>query len=412
MRPVLFATFISAATAAVSGSGYAQQAGGGWVGARVVTLIGATIRPVDGALGDRATSGAPARPGKEQRDFHVYRVESAEGPWLLIVAEKESVRGWVEASLVLPLDQAIGYYSSRIAADPTNPASYSQRGLILAETGELDLALADDDEAIRLDPTREVVYLNRGVVHCRRKDYIRAMVDFDKAIELDPDYARSYLDRGMLWAGKHDHDRAIADFDRAIRLDPKSSWASNNRGVSRQEKKEYDRALADYDRAIRLDPRNALAYLNRSSVRRALGDYDAALADIGRAIRLDPRDPRGYNARSWLQATCPEARYRHGKGAVDDAIRAAGLRTEKDASDLAALAAAYAERCDYARAIETQARAQLLYKQEIDLKDGRVRLELYKAGKPFREAVRDGFASDDRMPRVNPRRADHRSLGN
>jgi hypothetical protein len=50
-------------------------------------------------------------------------------------------------------------------------------------------------------------------------------------------------------------------------------------------------------------------------------------------------------------------------------------------------AAAYAERGDFARAVEVQANAQAIYKKESDLKNGRARLEVYKAGKPLREAT-------------------------
>jgi tetratricopeptide (TPR) repeat protein len=405
MRPILFVTLIAAATTSIPRPAHARQADGRWVGRRVVTLFGAAFRPADRGANDRPTSEDLGRPGREHQDFRVYRVESVDGPWLLVAAEKDSVRGWVATGQVLLLDQAITYYTSLIDSDSTATESYSRRGLIWAEKGELDLALADYDEAIRLDPTRAVVYLNRGIVRRDRKEYARALVDLDKAIELDPDYARSYLNRGMLWALKHEHDLALADFDRAIRLDPRSSWAHNNRGVSRQEKKEYDRALADYDEAIRLDPRNATAYLNRSAIRRVKREYAGALDDIDRAIRLDPADPSGYNARSWLRATCPEARYRDGEGAVDDALRSVRLRKEKDPFDLGTLAAAYAERGDFARAVEVQAKAQALYKKESDLKDGRARLDVFKGGKPFREA--DG--ESDRTAQVPPDRVDDAS---
>ncbi len=62
------------------------------------------------------------------------------------------------------------------------------------------------------------------------------------------------------------------------------------------------------------------------------------------------------------------------------------LTSWKEPNDLDALAAAHAEAGDLAKAVDYQEKALGLYKDEDDLKKGRERLALYKAGKPYRES--------------------------
>jgi Tfp pilus assembly protein PilF len=363
----------------------AQPPDSSWIGRKVVTLYGVLLRRGDQVVDDQGRSRSLTSSGKDHQDFRIYRVESVDGTGFRITAENENASGWVSADEILPLDLAILYYSSQIDADPSNACSYSRRGLIRIAGGAIDLALADFDQAIRLDSMQEVFYLNRGVARRSKKAYALALADFDKAIELDPNYGVAFLNRGIVWAEKRDFDRAISDFTQAIGIDPKSSWAFNNRGLAWLEKKQQSRALSDFDQAIKFAPNNERALRNRASIRRDRGDYAGALEDLSRAIRADHTNPAGYNARAWLRATCPIAKFRDGRAALEDSLRSAQLRKQRDAFDLGTLAAVYADRGEYSLAVAAQERAQALYKAESDLGAGWARLVLYKEKKPYRE---------------------------
>jgi tetratricopeptide (TPR) repeat protein len=394
MKRILTLALIATATA-LPARALAQPVDASWVGRKVVTLYGVVLRRGDQVVDDQGRSSSLARSGKDHQDFRIYRVESVDASGVRITAEDENVSGWVSSDDVLPLDRAVVYYSSQIDYDPTNPCSYSRRGLIRIAVGAFDLALADFDQAIRLDSTREVFYLNRGTARRSKKAYALALADFDKAIELDPTYAMAFLNRGIVWAEKRDFDRAIKDFNQAITINPKSSWAFNNRGLAWLAKKQQARALSDFDEAIRLAPNNERALRNRGAIRRDRADYAGALEDFGRAIRADPTNPAAYNSRAWLRATCPIAGYRDGRAALEDSLRSAKLRGRADAFDLGTLAAVYADRGEFSHAVAAQERAQALYKSESDLRDGWTRLVLYKEKKPYREAPQN--APEDRQ---------------
>jgi tetratricopeptide (TPR) repeat protein len=276
----------------------------GWVGRRVVERYrGFRLQIEDQVIDPRA--------------INIYRVGQVNGPWLWLEAEGISLSGWAPADQVIPVDQAIAFFTDYIRANPGDPHGYTMRAIIRREEKkEHDVALEDLNEAIRRDPTSAASYNNRGVARERKKEY----------------------------------DRAIADFDAAIRLDPKSTVAYSNRGLAREAKREYDRAIADFDEAIRLNPKSAEA----------------------------------YNVRAWVWATCPDARYRDGKRAVESATKACELSGWKDPNPIDTLAAASAEAGDFEAAVKWQTKANALLADAGAKVEGQERLQLYRERKPYR----------------------------
>jgi tetratricopeptide (TPR) repeat protein len=113
--------------------------------------------------------------------------------------------------------------------------------------------------------------------------------------------------------------------------------------------------------------------------------YDTAVADFTEAIRLDPKDACAYNARAWIWATCPGARYRDGPRAIKSATRACELLGWKVANHIGTLAAACAEAGDFDAAVKWETKASELYADAEDKAKGQERLQLYQEKKPYRE---------------------------
>ncbi|MFI5456325.1 MAG: tetratricopeptide repeat protein [Isosphaerales bacterium] len=219
------------------------------------------------------------------------------------------------------------------------------------------------------------------------------VVPVEQAIAFFADYIRSnpgdsfgYTMRAMIWTEeKKELDIALGDYNEAIRLNPTKVAVYGNRGNGWYAKKEYDKAIADYNEAIRLDPTEAALYNNRGNAWYAKKEYDKAIADYNEAIRLDPKYTRVYNSRAWLWATCPDAKYRDGKNAVESATNACELSAWKVPYMIGTLSAAHAEAGDFESAVKWQSKAIELLTDEKEKEDYRSRLKLYQEKRPYRD---------------------------
>jgi tetratricopeptide (TPR) repeat protein len=375
-------------TLACSLDGARARADDGWVGRRVVLKLGVALRTGDPAIEDEARSREAPPQGGERAMFRIYKVVEVVGDRLRLAAEVGSARGQALASEVVPLERAADDMTERIRAEPDNAALYNRRAQIHEARAELDAAIVDFTEAIRLDPRQEVYFNNRGGAFYSRGNLARAIEDFDTAIRLAPELALARYNRGVARKALGDYARAIEDFDAAIRLDPTLASAFNDRGDAHKERKDIDRAIADYTQAIRLDPGLAAAYTSRGFARSRKGEYYLAIEDDNRAIQIDPNFALAYNNRAWIRATCPEARHRDGPTALEDARRACELSNWRQPHFLDTLAGAYAELGDFDQAVAYQLKAQPLFREEWALRDGRDRLALYQARKPYREPAK------------------------
>jgi Tfp pilus assembly protein PilF len=164
----------------------------------------------------------------EPKEYRAYTVEQVEGDHVLLVAG--GISGWVGSEDVVPLDQAIDFYTQDIQK---NPLSWN-------------------------------AYLYRGFVWDVKHEYDKAITDYTEAIRLYPLWANTFNNRGWSWHCKKAYDKAIADYTEAIRLDPTCVLSLANRGLAWQDKGEYYKALEDYGRAVKVDPRYARGWVARA----------------------------------------------------------------------------------------------------------------------------------------------------
>ena len=110
-------------------------------------------------------------------------------------------------------------------------------------------------------------------------------------------------------------------------------------------------------RRCRLQPKYAWPYWQRGNAWKKKGDYAKALADFDEAVRLDPALAGAHNSRAWLLGTCPDAKYRDGKAAVESAKKACERTDWKVANYLRTLAAACAEAGQFDDAVAWEEKA-------------------------------------------------------
>ena len=229
----------------------------------------------------------------------VYRVEQVQGPWLWVKSDQSNLHGWAKADAVIPLDQAISFFTGAIHVKHDDPLPYVLRARVWEAKKELDIALGDLDEAVRFDPTHAWVYNWRGILWRERQDYDKALADHTEAIKLEPHNPHSYVNRALVFMDTKEYLKAVEDLNQAIRFTPENGTLFNKRGWAWHCMESFDKAISDYTQAIGLDPQLVDAYVNRGMAWFAKKEEDKAIADYSHALELDPSDPFAYNDRGW-----------------------------------------------------------------------------------------------------------------
>jgi tetratricopeptide (TPR) repeat protein len=129
-------------------------------------------------------------------------------------------------------------------------------------------------------------------------------------------------------------------------------------GLARAQQEAYRDAVAELERAIAMKPTLAEAYVPLADTYQVMGRVPDAVGALDRGIAANPNRAELLSRVAWLRATAPDDAVRDGERAVRDAERAVALSEARDPMALSALAAAYAETDQFARALEAARRAQ------------------------------------------------------
>ena len=293
-------------------------------------------------------------------------------------------------------DAAVAYWTRAIAQLPCNADAYAKRAEAWAKLGEDNKAIEDLGTAVRLDPNNARNYAARAELlildENRRAD---ALADISKALEIEPSNTQFRTFRGMVLAANHRESDAAAEMNTILKTEPGNAGAALMKAffalaangspgtIPKEVEKELDAGdragfsliaaasqmqqnkfaeaiaeLTSYIASSRPDVRDG--YALRAEAYIGAKQYALALADLDAVIRVAPDHFGAYARKAWLLATCPDARVRNGKLAVELATRACELKHWKRAPRQT-LAAAYAEAGDFDKAVEqeTQVLAEL-----------------------------------------------------
>jgi tetratricopeptide (TPR) repeat protein len=251
-------------------------------------------------------------------------------------------------------ENALADYETGLRLAPKTDWAYVARGIILESKGKTELAIADFDKAIQLNARRDEAFIHRAYAKLRLGNGAAALKDATEAVRIAPTSSLAHTALGIALEETGKFDQAGDNFNTAVALDPKSGDSFWWRGYHWERQSKFELALADYTEALRLQPKNPSFYYTRSRVSWEKGDlalaksdldeairqlpefgdayllrsfmwaptheYDRALADLEMAIRHDGKLEFVVAAhRSWILATCPEARFRDGRKAIENA---------------------------------------------------------------------------------------------
>jgi tetratricopeptide (TPR) repeat protein len=256
------------------------------------------------------------------------------------------------------------------------------------EAARLDRqALADFQAAVKLDANRWKAIQNRGVSYGVLGLHDDALADFTRVTQIKPDYFYSWFNRAEINLETGRNAEAVRDYTAALKL------KSDDASTYRQRARAYDRlgkvgpAILDYTKAMELNDKDAPCVVERGELYAQQGNWELADRDYRSAIEIDPDCAEAYRGIALLMSTCPQAKYRNAKFAVEmgeQAIELAQAQHKNDFTYYDALAAAYANAGRFEEAQSLLQRA--IPKAPLDAAAAmKKRLALYASGKSYRE---------------------------
>lgn len=188
--------------------------------------------------------------------------------------------------------------ASRKSTIAMNVDAMNERGVDLAEGGQLPEALAEFDRAIWLRPRFVPAHYNRGTALHRRGQFAEAAASFRRALYLQPRYADARANLGVSLASMGQFDLAEQELAEALRLAPQAVATHYSLGNVSASQGKWHEAAAAFRRATQLHPQFAAGDFGLANVLRETSDFDGALNHYDRALRLRPDWPEARQERA------------------------------------------------------------------------------------------------------------------
>jgi tetratricopeptide (TPR) repeat protein len=212
------------------------------------------------------------------------------------------------------IDDALDQFQNAVKADPTSGPALLGYGKCLVQLGRGDEAVSSLTRAIAIDPKNAEAYRFRGAANAASFKNKQALEDIQKSIELNPDDYESYFTLGMLDVRSEDYKGAVDQISKAIeRYKPKpgmedrpylegylqqaSAYIELGKAAAKDSPEQKAAYQASYDETQKLikqlDEKNPLhkgwlaaALFSRGVAERMLGQLGTAVRTFSHAIEL------------------------------------------------------------------------------------------------------------------------------
>jgi len=163
-----------------------------------------------------------------------------------------------------------------------------QRGLKLAEAGDVAGAIAAHEAALARDPSIAQAHANLISLYGRTRDWVKAEQHYHAVIALGFNLGDAHYDYGVLLGLQEKWELAAAAYRDAIAVNPRHAQAHNNLGQILERSRELEAAAAEYKVASDSQPAFRVATFNLGRMLIALGRTDEAIGELRRLT--EPRD--------------------------------------------------------------------------------------------------------------------------
>ncbi|MBW1873338.1 MAG: tetratricopeptide repeat protein, partial [Deltaproteobacteria bacterium] len=244
-----------------------------------------------------------------------------------------------------------------IEVDPHDADAVVALGLLMLEYARPNEALPFLDRFRELKPDDYQTMNNIGAILSHYGKLAKARLFSLEAIRINPKCAEAYSNLGMIYSMQGQQAEAQKYLLKALKLKPDNAEVLTNLGTVAGRQRAMEQAKDYYRKALQKDASFAAAHFGLGLLLAAQAKWPDAVEQYRRALKIRPDDINTLERLAWLLATCPQAKIRDGKKAVDLAMRANSISGGRDVRYLNTLAAAYAEAGDFDKARQTAGQA-------------------------------------------------------
>jgi Flp pilus assembly protein TadD len=284
--------------------------------------------------------------------------------------------------------EAIEHYHQALRLRPDHAQAHNNLANALARSGRMGEAIEQYHETLRLKPDHVGAHNGLGTALAATGKWDQAIPHYQEALRLKPDNPEAHNNLANVLAGLGKTPEALEHYQQALQLKPDYAEAHNNLGYLLAGLGRTEEAMEHYRQALRLKPNYTQAHNNLAHALADIGKIDEAIEHYRQVLLSAPNHVGAALDLAWLLATHDPAQGGDPALAVPLAQRARELSGQENVRCLDTLAAAYAAAGRFDDAVITAERALRLAEAagEAPLSKAiRARLELYRAGRPYRE---------------------------
>jgi tetratricopeptide (TPR) repeat protein len=193
------------------------------------------------------------------------------------------------------LNQAEALYLDLLTADPRNADALQYLGMLNAQKGQTDAAIAYLQQALAIAPQHFAALCNLGMMLTNLQHFEPALEQFDRALQVQPDSAQIWYSRGNVLLALQRSADACESYRRAVAIDPKLVEAHINLATILSALGQLDEAAASFRWALEIMPDFAEVHVNLAITLGALGQLDGAVESYRRALAIKPDFAEAHN---------------------------------------------------------------------------------------------------------------------
>jgi tetratricopeptide (TPR) repeat protein len=285
-------------------------------------------------------------------------------------------------------DEAIQQYECALSLKPGFADTRNNYGKALFQVGKTNEAIAQFREAARVNPKDALGHYNLGYSLFAAGEVQNALEEYRIATQLNPNLVPAWHNLARILAQEGKVDDAIACYLKVVQLEPTDLSAHQGLGALLLSQGRNEEAGREFSAVVQISPDDSAAHYQLALALSGQGKTKEAAEHYRRGLKSFEDIPVGLNNLAWILATYPDPQVRDGLESVGLAEKACKLTDYKQPIFVGTLAAAYAEAGRFADALaaaeKARALAETAHSEELVAKNMKL-MELYRAGKPFRD---------------------------